>query len=123
MKAWLQSADLSSVDLDLHVEGAIRALHGHDWAAEAARRAALERAGEEWCEAGLGLVRDDGHILHICPSGATATVYHHARVRVLGGLWRRNRRVTRPSFPLAGVADLIRAFYTGNDALLATRLA
>ena len=123
MKAWLQSTDLSSVDLDLHVDGAIRTLHGHDWAAEAGRRAALERAGDECCEAGLGLVRDDGHILHLCPVGATATVYHHSRVRMLGGLWRRNRLLTRPSFPLAGAADLIRAFYAGNDALLAQRLA
>jgi hypothetical protein len=121
MKAWLQSADLSSVDLQLHVEEAIRTLHGHDWAGEEVRRAALERAGGEWCEPGLGLVREDGQILHLCPAGATATVYHHSRARVLGALWWRNRLVTRPSFPLADAADLVRAFFARNDALLAQR--
>lgn len=123
MKAWLQSADLSAVDLDLDVDGAIDALHGHDWASESARRAALERAGDEWCDPGLGLVRDDGDLLHICPAGATATVHHRSRDRFLGVLWQRNRLISTPSVPMPAIPELIRAFFAGDDAQLARRLA
>lgn len=124
MKAWLQSADLSAVDLEPapDAEGAVRALQGHDWAGEAARRAALERAGAEWCDPGLGLVRADGHLLHICPSGATATVHHRFSERVLGMLWRRTRLVSTPSVAMADLPQLVRAFYAHDDALLAKRL-
>lgn len=123
MKAWLQSADLSAVDLDLDAEGAVRTLQGHDWAGEQARRSALERASGEYCDPGLGLVRDDGHLLHICPDGATATVHHRRHGRFLGVLWRQTRLVTTPSVPMAQAPDLIRAFYAHDDAALARRLA
>lgn len=123
MNAWLQSADLSSVDLDLDVEGAVRALQGHDWAGEESRRTALERAGGEWCDPGLGLVREDGHLLHICPSGASATIHYRSRDRFLGVLWQRSRLVSRPAVPMADVPELIRAFFARNDKLLAQRLA
>lgn len=122
MNAWLQSADFSSVDLDLDVEAAIRTLQTHDWAREESRRAALERAGDDWCDPGLGLTREDGQFLHICPSGRTATIHYRSSSRFLGVLWQRSRMVSEQSFPLPDVPELIRAFFARNDALLGKRL-
>lgn len=118
MKAWLQSSDLSSVDLWLDADGAIRTLQTHDWTQERQRQSAGEARGEETCAAGLGLVRDDGRILHLCPAGASTTVHFMRPVRIMGCLWKRTGTLTAEDIPLAQAAILVREFFAGRDEAL-----
>ena len=118
MNAWLQSSDLSAHDLSLDAAEAVRTLQTHDWAQEIRRQADRERSGLESCPAGIGLMRDDGQILHICPSGDSALVHYHRNVRLLGFLWSRKLVLTQPAFPSGSVPDLIRWFFEGNDQAL-----
>lgn len=116
MQAWIQSADLSSRDMDVDAEGAMRAFSSHDWAGESARARQLEADGEEWCPAGLGLVRGDGHVLHLCPDGVTLVV--HWQRPASGFFSRTPAPLTWEHVPYASVPSLIRHFYGNDDAAL-----
>lgn len=118
MQAWLQSADLSHRDFDVDVDGAIRALSSHDWVGETALSKRLESEGRDFCPAGLGLVRRDGQILHVCPEGDSAVVHWHRPTRLLGFLWKRQKVRTWEDVPLSSVPAAIRDFYNENDAAL-----
>jgi hypothetical protein len=115
MQAWLQSADLSHRDFEADADGAIRTLSSHDWDAETALSKRLESEGKESCPAGLGLVRKDGQILHVCPEGGSAVVHWHRPMRVLGFLWKQPSVRTWVDIPLSSIPTAIRNFYDEND--------
>ena len=114
MEVWLQGSDFSSRDLAPDADTAIREMQSHDWADELQRRDARRRQGEEACDAGIGFVREDGQLLHVCPAGTTAVVHYHRPVRVLGFM-RRTEAVTHDAYPITGVPALVRRFYSGAD--------
>ena len=123
MKAWIQSSDFSSKEFDLDAAEATHAFTAHDWSRENAQCAQLESEGKEFCEPGLGLVRSDGQILHICPDDDSAMVHWHKPVRVLGFLWRSPRVESFRDYPLADVGALIEAFYREDDVEVEKRFA
>lgn len=118
MKAWLQSSDFTSVDLVLDEDGAIRTLQTHDWARELQQQSAREAEGQEHCPAGLGLVRDDGRTLHLCPSGSTLTLHFMRPIRHMGFLWKRHETLTIENVPLAHGSVLVRDFFACRDESL-----
>ena len=118
MQAWLQSADFSHRDFEADVDGAIRARSSHDWYAETALSKRLEAEGKECCPAGLGLVRGDGRILHVCPEGGSAVVHWHRPTRVLGFLWKQQSVRTWSDIPLSSIPIAIHNFYDRNDLAL-----
>ena len=64
---WIQGSDYSVREED-NVTSArqiVERLDAHDWAAE---HALLESLGDDGCPAGLGIVREVGIILHLCPN-------------------------------------------------------
>jgi hypothetical protein len=115
MKAWIQSADFSQRDLDVDAEGAIRTLSSHDWSAETAMAKRLEGEGREFCQPGLGLVREDGHLLHVCPEGASASVHWQRPVSGLRQFLTKRHRAqeteTWEDVPLSRLPAAIRNFY------------
>src|SRR5690606_34730305 len=112
MDCWLQSSDLSSRTIRADTASVLEALETHDWLTEDLTMQQLERDGLDSCPAGIGLVRGDGQILHVCPGPKTALVHHHLPARFLGFLWRRNVTRTAPNVPLQDVPRLIRIFFS-----------
>ena len=120
MEVWLQSSDLSSKRLSANVHSALDALESHDWPGESLAMAQLEKSGLPSCPAGIGIVRGDRQILHICPDGNTALVHHHLSPRVLGFLWRHHITHTATDVPLRDARRLIRMFFSGGGIKLGT---
>jgi hypothetical protein len=120
MKGWLQSSDFSSRDIGADLDAVLHALASHDWQAEHLAFEQLEAAGSDACPAGIGLVREDGRILHICPGQGAAMVHHHRPTRVLGFLWRRQETRTENAVPLGELPGLIRKFISGGDIEMAS---
>jgi hypothetical protein len=118
MNCWLQSSDLSSRSLRADTGSVLEAFETHDWLAEDLSMQQLERDGLDSCPAGIGLVRGDGQILHVCPGPGAALVHHHFPARALGFLWRRNLTRTAQNVPLHEVPRLIRIFFSGGNAKL-----
>ena len=115
MQGWLQSADSSHRDFEADAEVAIRTFSSHDWNAETELSKRLESEGKEFCPAGLGLVRGDGQIFHVCPEGGSAVVHWHRPLRVLGFLWKQQSVRTWVDIPLSSIPIAIRNFYDEND--------
>ena len=120
METWLQSSDLSTQNLKADVHSVLDALESHDWLAENLAMEQLEKSGSDSCPAGIGIVRGDGQILHICPSRSTALVHHHVSTRFLGFLWRRPVTRTAQAVPLSDLPRLIRIFISGGSIKLGT---
>ena len=118
MRAWLQSSDLSVREFETNLQGALDALARHDWSNEEKLRSELERQGQEYCDSGLGLVREDGRILHVCPGGETSVVHFHRPVKRLGFLWQRSAVLSQPSMPSSSLPELVRYFFEQKDHLL-----
>jgi len=78
---WIQSADFSSKELGVADQAeALRLLRDHPWSSELAALRGLEERGEECCPPGLGLVAEEGKILHFCPVRESEwEVHHHYR--------------------------------------------
>ncbi|NLT69247.1 MAG: hypothetical protein GXX91_00970 [Verrucomicrobiaceae bacterium] len=78
----------------------------------------LEKSGSDCCPAGIGIVRGDGQILHICPNGNSALVHRHSSARVLGFLWQRPVVQTSDNVPLSDVPRLVRIFFCGGVGIV-----
>jgi len=73
---WIQNGDISvSVDDDpvQSVAQVIDALDSYDWISQNQIQQELEKQGKDNCPPGLGVVREAGIILHICPDGEGCT--------------------------------------------------
>lgn len=122
MDAWLQSADVSSKDLVLGAEEAVRLLSTHDWAAEESARRRLESERKDFCPAGFGLVRADGNILHVCPDGISSTVYWMEPYKALGFL-KLQRTHTWSGVPGVVTQQAIRHYYNADYPSLKEAMA
>ena|SRR5690606_30030521 len=118
MECWLQSSDLSWRALRADVGSVLDSFQAHDWLSEDASMREREESGLDACPAGIGMVRGDGQILHVCPGPTTALVHHHFPSRVLGFLWRRTVTKTVMDMPLHHVPRLIRIFFSGGTVKL-----
>jgi hypothetical protein len=80
MKMWIQLHDYSSKEMDGAVaEQATEALATFDWMSELKQRDQFKGAA---CDPGLGLVSDNGSILHICPiDEQRCCIHYHYDVR------------------------------------------
>ena len=120
MDLWIQSPDFSTREQsDVSLEQAERALAGEDWAGML-RKAAVE--GSDECPPGLGLVAEDGSLLHICPDApGTATVYYmyKEKKKVLGFLpcTAQREHCVESAAPVT-VRDLMRAHFDGDRATI-----
>ncbi len=79
MTGWIQKHDFSAKELGTLLESvALKALYGFDWDSE--RATTQER---ETCCPGMGLIADDGTILHIIPLPEGNLIHHH---------WKREKK-------------------------------
>ena len=115
METWLQSSDLSAREFGADLSTVIAALQDHDWLAEETLEHQRSDAGQVSCPAGLGLVREDGRILHICPNASGALVHFHHPSRALGFLWRVQRIRSNLNVPHGRLVELIELFFEHRD--------
>ena len=72
---WIQSHDFSSEEMDgATAEQAKTALATFDWLSEIEKQ---NQSGDENCDPGLGLISNDGSILHICPRDKESCSIHY----------------------------------------------
>ena len=124
---WTQRADFSSTEYaPVDVDAAVRAFESHDWQDEWRLYDELEDTGAECCLPGIGFVRQDGDILHICPDkNSNAMVhYHFAAPRKLLGFipWGSLSGETRFGVARSAVVELIRFFFEGRHDRMIERL-
>ena len=118
MTAWLQRYDFSSEDLEIpDASVAKEIIRRFDWA----RECELERRHKgETCPAGLGLLINDSHILHICPrsDGSSLVHYHFPKRRRLFGLFPVTSEglLTWPDLPSDKVELMIDCYFHGDHA-------
>ncbi len=95
MNAWIQKHDFSSGELGtVSKREAIEALNGFDWDSELQKEAKAIELGHEACSPGMGLIADDGTILHIVPSKEGHLIHHHWKQQtMILGLFRKSRSV------------------------------
>ena len=110
MRVWLQSADFSSEDFNLDLEGIVHLYESHDWSSANELEKELTASGKEACEPGLGIVKPGGYILHICPYGESATVHYHRPKRLWGFLWPLNKVETNTAISASDITELIERF-------------
>lgn len=68
MNVWIQKHDFVSEEFELEKsEAVIKLLGEFDWDQELKLQKEKEDKGEDNCPPGLGIVADNGHILHLCP--------------------------------------------------------
>lgn len=115
MKVWIQSADFDAREFDLNENAAKRLFVEHDWVSEVRKQNAREEAGNEACPPGIGFVRDDGRILHLCPDGRNSMVYFHRPKKILGLFWAPNRVLTGTEISNGRASELIGYFYRKED--------
>ncbi len=72
---WIQLHDFSNDEKAVvDIEQAKHALTTFDWDSELSK---CRQPDIESCDPGLGLVKDDGSILHICPQDADSCYIHY----------------------------------------------
>ena len=75
MNMWIQLHDLSSKEMNgVNEDQAKDALSKFDWLSELVKR---DKSEDEVCDPGLGLIANDGSILHICPQGSEECYIHY----------------------------------------------
>lgn len=93
MTGWIQKHDFSYDDLGiLSKRGAIETLNDFDWDSESLKEETEIERGHEACNPGMGLIAEDGTILHIVPSKKGNLIHLHWKqeTKILG-LFRRSR--------------------------------
>jgi len=120
---WIQRADFSATEHEpVDVAAAQALLESHDWDAELALRDALEAAGDDVCDPGIGFLRADGEVLHLCPTpGDRACVHYHYRVkqRVLGLLPITRHAVrSKLDVPRSALPHLVERWFAADHAAL-----
>jgi len=127
---WIQNSDYSNptglgesepVQSAKQITDIIR---DYDWAKENAYEEKCMANNDDCCPAGIGLVADDGYILHICPQAklGTAMVHFHHDVpaKVLGFIKSTKSQVTTyEKIPLTKLESAIKNFLaTDYDAII-----
>ncbi len=131
MTVWLQRHDLSSEDLDdSSMESVISLLQSFDWQTEIQKeKKERESGGMNCCPAGIGMVHDEGQILHVVPTDSSDSMCHYhfpVRHRKFLGIFGKTVHQETLSFEDIEKKDLlpiIRAHYQGNHGQVMNRLA
>ena len=124
LNVWVQHANLST-PIDTHVQTAEQVMtvfKAEDWAGQLKEIDRLMKAGENACPPGMGVVRFDGAILHICPqSESKANIHWHsqAKKKVLGIFNRSLPPYFVESVDLKNFEIALRKFISGDDANVA----
>lgn len=116
MTAWVQRHDYSSEEETiLSVEEAVEILRRFDWETEiTCEEEALARS-HDCCPAGLGLVSEEGQILHIIPRRDSMAMIHY---HYGSGGWSRESVVTVEGFSLALVRPLMERHFAGAGSTI-----
>ncbi len=130
MTVWIQRHDLSSENLeDTSVESVISVLKDFDWVGERQKEKAARDSGKDHCPAGIGIIHDDGQILHVVPAddGTSMCHYHYpVKQRKILGIFRKKPLQQTMTFTDVAEKDLlstIRAHNMGNHGQVMNRLA
>ena len=121
MEYWIQNSDFSSpegLSENEPVQSAkqiIEIILAYDWARENAFEEERMAGDGDSCPAGIGIMADDGHILHMCPKATqgTATIYFHHKVpaKFLGFISISKTQITTyEKIPLAKLESAVRNF-------------
>jgi len=90
-------------------------LRDYDWANENAYEEKCMANNNDCCPAGIGIVADDGYILHICPQTklgtATINFHHRGPTKILGFIKSSKTQVTTyEKIPLTKLESAIKNF-------------
>ncbi|MEM6883396.1 MAG: hypothetical protein AAF571_00085 [Verrucomicrobiota bacterium] len=121
MLLWLQHSDFSTDDYqDATLESALEKFAAFDWPGELSQMEQAENQQEECCEPGIGLVRGDTHILHLCPHSAEkgSVFYHYKKpAKVLGLIpYLSSEDLYAIDFPLPKTRELFEAHFLNDHA-------
>ena len=129
-KCWLQRADFSADEREVeHADLAYGWFRDIDWPGELEFMQKLEESGVESCPPGLGVIRDDGAILHLCPNGAgimSAEVHGTSRLWLFQLFWNADIAVScrAPGIDQSyNALHLIKLAYGSSGSALSTRVA
>jgi hypothetical protein len=117
MNVWIQRHDFSSEERDdLSLKDAERILRDFDWLSE---REKQSRSVDGGCDPGLGLVRQDGRILHICPGPDDRCYlhYHYPETRKILGFIPVTRQGDHfiPDYSLDEATELMALHFDGQQ--------
>jgi hypothetical protein len=117
---WLQSCNFKCEEFkDISNEKALELFEKHDWAFEQNQQNELDKRGEESCDAGLGIIHEKGHILHVCPDGKGINMihYHFKDVAKFLGVFhiRKESNQTIENLSNDDVRDHINKFYENGE--------
>ena len=122
---WIQKADLSTAVEDEVVTSAslvLSAFDNFDWQAELNNFEQLGAKGVENCPPGLGVVRPNGVILHLCPNSDESVMafWHHKVPSKLLGFINSTRieTTTVENLELKIAREAINRFIKGDDEWL-----
>jgi len=85
---WIQNSDFSNPDgMDnanpfQSVSHILELIDNYDWAKENIYEAEQEKTGQDYCPAGIGIVKAPGVILHICPQAKDKTALIHLHYKL-----------------------------------------
>ena len=121
MLVWLQHTDFTSDEYrEATLETAMKQFAAFDWPTELKRLAEAQQLQQEYCDPGIGLVRGDQHILHVCPHSAeTGSVFYHYQqpAKVLGLIpYLSSEHLHADGFPLRRIGDLFEAHFSNDHA-------
>lgn len=123
ISCWIQTSDFESTDIGtVDARAATETFNGFDWTSEESRRAQMEREGRETCDSGMGLVSEDGRILHIGPTGhGKAFLHYHypERRRILGiPLWKTQMTISNFDIEQSDIDEIIARFFRNDHSWL-----
>ena len=118
MKTWLQRHDFSSDDLtDPSIEFSLLTFKTFDWQSEITLAEKALDAGVDCCSAGLGLVHEDGRILHIVQQASGDANVHYSyteQKKILGMIQvSRHTNKTVEAYSLMHTEEIFKAHYSG----------
>ena len=130
MNYWIQNSDFSNPtglgESEL-VESAgqlLGILAEYDWAKENAyEEKCLAKNNDDCCPAGIGIVSDEGHILHICPKMTKGTavvhLHHEVSTKILGFIKSTKDQVTTfENVPQSKLESAIKNFLANEYAAI-----
>lgn len=126
---WIQKSDLSVAIDDEVVTSAAQVLSVFDtfnWQAELDNLKESESTGDENCPAGLGIVKPNGEILHLCPNPdkTVLAIWHHRVPYKLFGFIKITRinLTTDENLALQTAREAINRFIKEDDNWLLSNI-
>ena len=131
MDYWIQNSDFSNptgIGESEPVESVrqlMNILTEYDWAKENAYEEKCLANNDSCCPAGIGIVAEDGHLLHICPKVKKGTVdvhfQHSVSIKILGFIkWNKSQWTTYEKIPFAKLESAVKSFLANDYAAIST---